>query len=69
MWKTAGCPAMLTYGKRSHIYILSCVVLIVIAYRHYKLHQSLFDRHTTEGKEYGLKKMFGIKRNILSCRY
>ncbi len=33
----------------SYLHFILCM-LIVIAYRHYKLHQSLFDRHTTEGK-------------------
>lgn len=61
----AGCPAMLTYGKRSHIYILSCVCLLLLLTGIINFINLYLIGTQRRGKEYGLKKMFGIKGTTL----
>ena len=52
----AGCPAMLTYGKRSHIYILSCVCLLLLLTGIINFINLYLIGTQRWGNEYGLKK-------------
>lgn len=58
----AGCPAMLTYGKRSHIYILSCVCLLLLLTGIINFINLYLIGTQRRGKEYGLKNV-RYKRN------
>lgn len=57
----ADCPTMLNYGNRSHLYILYGVCLLLLLTGIINFVNLYLIGTQRRGKEYGLKKVFGIK--------
>lgn len=55
------CPTMLSYGNRSHLYILYGVCLLLLLTGIINFVNLYLIGTQRRGKEYGLKKVFGIK--------